>query len=343
MPVQMPMEPEARDSSVHLSVRRTWPVLLLLVGLGLLFTWFHGLIVNFGDHEADRAERHALVLSGQGEAPWTYRVAMPMLAEGVGRVASAVGVPQDRAVEAGYLFWRGVATVGVLLLFFRLLQSWVEPPWALAGTLLLAALHVPSYAYYWFQPDSPLDLLLWVAAATVTIEKREGWLYPMILLGGLNRETSIFVVAIHLALGWRRNAAGSGGWWEGNRRLILRCFVLVALWAAAIGAVRLVVGPVRWAHGATASGLFLANVTHIDWILYAALFLGVLWVVPFAGWKLFPPELKRLAWALLPYLVLQVIFGRIREVRLFLPLTVVLVPMAMILVRDRLSHPEPAT
>jgi hypothetical protein len=64
-------------------------------------------------------------------------------------------------------------------------------------------------------------------------------------------------------------------------------------------------------------------------------FLGGLLVVPWSGWSRRPPELRRLALVLwLTYVPLQLVFGRIREVRLLLPLAIALIPLALLALRD---------
>lgn len=302
-------------------VRSRWPLWVTYICLGLCLVWLHSVIVNFGDRQADRAERHEQILSGQGESPWAYRVAMPVAAEGLRRAVVKVGIPQKWALEEGYLVLRGLGTVGLLLLFHRYLRRWLSISWAVGGTFLLAALHGPSYLYYWYQPDSPTDLLLWVAVAVLTLERKDRWIFPLILVGALNRETSVFMIVIHAALRYGE---------EPRSKLIFRSLVLFAIWAACFLGLRALIGETRWSHGATMFGLFLNNLRHPAWVLYAVLFFGSLWLLPLLGWRHFPVELRRMALGLTTYLGLQLIFGRIREVRILLPLAVVLIPMAML-------------
>ncbi len=182
-------------------------------------------------------------------------------------------------------------------------------------------------ANYWFQPASGLDFLLWTAAAVATTRGRDFWVPALLVIGAVNRETSVFIVLIYAALrfGTVSHAA-----------LALRCGGLFAIWAALQGAVRAWVGPLGWAgRGATPLDYLTDNFTHPDWMTYAAAFFGVLWLAPALALPRLPPVLKRLLVVLLPYLVLQFMFGRIREVRLFLPLALALVPIGLIWLRDR--------
>jgi len=305
--------------------RRSWWLYGgLYLGLSLLLVQFHAELVNFGPRSQKRFQRHEQILVRRGEAPWTFRLAVPWAAELLSPVFEAAGLPHRRAVESAYLVWRWLFTLGLFLLFHRFLAHWLEPPYPLLGTLLLAALHAPSYLHYWFQPASALDLLLWTAALVLTLRGRHAWLFPLLLLGALNRETSVFIVLLHGGLQWGR---------EPWRRLGLRLAALTVVWALPVALLRLWTGEVSWAHGSTPLGMLQANFNHPAWLLYAASFWGLLWAVPVLGWRRFPPELRRLALVLVPYLGLQLAFGRIRELRLLLPLGLVLVPMYLLLLR----------
>ena len=300
---------------------RRWILFLFYLGLSALLAQFHGYVVNFGPKQGKRLARHEQILQREGEAPWAYRLVMPALAESVASVPAAMGWPRRDAIEVGYLFWRWLFTFGLFLLFHRFLSAWLDPPWALAGTLLLAALHGPSYAWYWFQPASSLDFLLWMAAATLTTRGRYRWLFPLLVLGALNRETAVFMVVIHGALRLGR---------EPLRPLLLRCVALFACWAVTYGALLFLVAVPGWAHGGNPLGMLVANIRHPGWLLYAASFFGVLWLAPLGSWSHQPPALRYLLLGLLPYLALQLLFGRIREVRLLLPLAMVLIPMGLL-------------
>jgi hypothetical protein len=309
----------------------SWIHLALYLGLALLLVQLHGENINFGPKAGKRAERHEQIISGEGEAPWVYRLAVPWAAELTGQVVALTGLPERRSVELGYLLWRFVFTLGLFLLFHRFLGHWLPPPWPLAGTLLLAALHGPSYLHYWFQPASSLDLLLWVAAAVLTLEGRHRWLFALILLGALNRETSVFIVLIHGALLWRQGPL---------RPVLLRMAGLGLCWALCFVAVRLLSESGGWAHGSNPLGMLLANLSHPGWLLYALSFWGVLWLLPILRWSQLPIRLRALLLVLLPYLALQLLFGRIREVRLLLPMAIAFVPVLLLELRARLEEPR---
>ncbi len=311
---------------------RSPALVAVYLGLSLLLVQVHAFTVNMVRAPRYRVERHAEILAGSGKSPYVYRILVPRLTEATRPLVKALGIDNPKQnLEWSYLLWRWVFTFGLLLLFHLWLESWVEPPWVVGGVFLLAALHPPSYLFYWYQPASALDLLLWTAAAVISMSGRgHNWLFPLMLLGGLNRETAVFIPLIYLALRLGREPTG---------RLLLRTFALETVWLATFVGLRLMIGVKE--PKVTPLQVLQENLTHPSWFVYALSFFGVLWLFPLLDWRRLPKELKRLALALTPYLGLQIVFGRIREVRLILPLALVLIPIALQALRLRLLELGP--
>ncbi|MBP7147820.1 MAG: hypothetical protein KBD01_09760 [Acidobacteria bacterium] len=293
--------------------------LLLWVGLALLLALFHASRVEFGG-AADQLERHERILAGAGQSPWGYRVLSPLLAEVAAAPLEAAGLPRSAAVRGAYVASRFAWTLALLVLFRRYLAHWFASPWPLAGTLLLAALHPPSFAWYWFAPDSPLDLAIWAAVAVATVERHDRWLLPLVLLGALNRETVVFAAGVHAALRY-----GEEPW----PRLARRTAALLLAWAVPFVGLRLLLGPLEWSGGGTVGRYLAANFGGPSWPAWAAALWGVAWILPLLTWRSLPRPWRRLLLVFVPYVLLQFLFGRIREVRLFLPLALVLVPVLL--------------
>lgn len=302
--------------------------LALLAGLALLLTQVHAYTVNLEKAPRYQVRRHQEILDGSGKSPYVYRQLVPRLAEATRPLLARLGVDGGMAsLDWSYVVWRGLFTFAFLVLFHLWLTAWLDPPWAVAGTLLVAALHPPSYLFYWFQPDSALDYVVWTAAALISLRPRgQLWLLPLVAVGTLNRETALFAVAIHLALRWGEEPAG---------RLLARTAALGATWAAVFLGLRLAIG---WQEQkVTVAQMLGENFAGPGWAIYALSFFGALWFLPFVGWHRRPAPLRRLAVGLAPYLALQPLFGRIRETRLILPLALVLVPLALLALRQRMG------
>jgi hypothetical protein len=311
-----------------------WRILIALYfGLALVLTAAHGYAVNYGPNQKLRQERHERLASGGGEAPWAYRVLSPAVSRATGAaLAPALSRPEDRR-EVGYLLQRFGFTLAFFWMFHRIIEAWLPPAWALAGVAIAAALHGPASSHYWFQPDSPGDLALWAAAALLSLRGRGLWIAPLIALGALNRETAVFAAPIHLALVWGA---------EPRARSLGRTAILLACWALPTLALRAWIQPSGWAGGQGWSGALQENLGHTEWWLYALSFGGAWLWLPLRALPTLPPPLKRLIFALIPYLGLVLVFGRLRELRLLLPLTLAFVPAALWTLRAQLEGEGPA-
>mgnify|MGYP001113163627 CR=1 FL=1 len=220
-------------------------------------------------------------------------------------------------------------TFALLLLFDSWLRCWFEPVWALAGTVLLAALHPLSHLGYWYQPASCADLVLWVLAALLSVRGRFGALYPLVVIGSLNRETAVFAVLIHVALRLGR---------EPIRELMLRALRLTVCWAVPFVLLRLVIGLKPWE-------VDLVSVLRSNFVgpgrMAALVFLGPLLMLSSTSWRKRPLPLRRLAAMLtITYLPLQVVFGRLLELRLLLPLSLAYIPLAFMALRDFMTEDQ---
>lgn len=307
---------------------------LLYLGLAACLSSFQAWIFSIGPHGVERVLRHDQIVGHVGEAPWTYRLLVPTLVEATRGIPEGLGWDPAPAIEATYAGWQFVFLLPLLLLFHGWMRAWVDPVWAVAGSLFFVALQGPSYAWYWFQPDSLPDLVAWLGVALLSLRApgpADGWLFALVLAGALNRETVVFAVGLHLALRWGR---------EAPLPLLARTAALGLCWLAVFLGVRWRVGDRPWASDDTPAEYLADNLGSADWLGYALAFFGVAWIAPLGGWRLAPPALRRAALLMLPYLALQLLFGRIREVRLLLPLALVLVPMGALWLRRALTPPE---
>jgi hypothetical protein len=321
--------------AMRASTRRSWILAALWLGLATALVLLHGEVIDFGPRQAKIIERHTAILAHSGESPWAYRIAMPLLAETLRPAAERLlGLSVADAVCTIYAVLRGLALWSTFLLLHRWLSRRFAWPWPLAGTLLLAALCGPATVHYWFAPDSPVDLAVWAAALVLTDERRDPWLFLLIVAGAFNRETALFAVALHVALRWGH---------EPRKRLALRTVLLVVTWALVVASVHLAVGSRPWAHGGTPAAFLAANLAHPGWLAWAATFLGVLWIAPALSWHRLTADLRRALAALVPYLVLVLAFGRVREVRLLLPAALVMIPTLLVAIgaETREASPDP--
>ena len=307
------------------SKRYLFWLFLLYAGLAATMTLLHTEHVTYGRRGPLRMERHEQILDHEGDAPWIYRVGTPMAANAVSEVQEALGVVDDFRDERSYLILRFFTLMFTFLAFHAVCQHWLTHSEAITATVLLAGLHGPATAHYYFQPDSPADLLAWVLAAWLTLTKRDMWLFALIPLAAINRETAVFAVGIHLALRWGEEPIG---------RTLARTAALGALWAAVFLGLRQLIEDQGHALEHSLIENVRINFTSPDWMIYFFAFLGGLPWLMIEGWPKLPAALKRWFAVLVPYIVLVVLYGRVREVRLMLPVMTVIIPAALLALRD---------
>jgi hypothetical protein len=304
-------------------------LLLLYLGLGAAsaVAWIR--IMEYGRQASPGIPNtplhswHLDMIGGHAPAPNQYRPLLPWLAE-----FARLVLPSGDLATA-YMILRGLVTGLGLYVMDGYLRTWFRPGAAAAGALFLAAI-VPFTYYPMIQESDPLNLLAFVAAFWALAAGRDLWLIPLVLVGTLNRETTAMLPAVYLLARWGR---------EPLARVLSRTGILVACWVAVYGGLLLLYGrreyytdPVQLAHNFS-SGLPLFVVM---------LTFGAAWVAPWLAGKEAPELLRRNLWLVPPFVVLQCVVARVDEVRLFLPLAPILIPLTWwVLLPESKLGPEP--
>jgi len=294
-----------RDRS---SARRAGTVLLYL-GLGAASALLWARVV-----ESYRLPSwHTEIICARAPSPNQYRVLTPWIAH---LLLPLVSTWAAFPYIAAYFAVRAAATGLALLLFDRYLRTWFAPAAAAAGALALAAI-IPFTYYPAVQESDPINLLVLIAAFWALANNRDALLFPLVLVGTLNRETTFLVPLAYLLARFGTQPA---------KRVALRTAGLAGCWVGAYGGLLVSYGVHR---GYTSTVKVFENLA--SWVptTFALLFFGVLWVLPFLALKLKPPTLlQRAIWLLPPFVALQYLVGVVQEVRLFLPLAPIVIPLA---------------
>ena len=136
------------------------------------------------------------------------------------------------------------------------------------------------------------------------------------------------MISIHFMLQWKK---------EPFLKTCSRCAILSILWASIFFGLRWLIPADNAEHAQRWSEYLNDNLTKYHWLQYTFVFLSSWTILPVLYWKKIPSDLKRLLLALVPYIILVFLFGRIREVRLFLPLCIPLIPATMLYVRETIE------
>lgn len=286
---------------------------LLYLGLGFASAQLWVRIVTYGLRFLPPGEMpplyawHEEMLSGRAGAPNQYRILTPWLADLLWQ--------GQGDLYARYFFLRGLFTGLSFWVFDRYLRAWFTPSAAAGGALALAAV-IPFSYFAVHQESDPLNLLVFAAAFWAMAVGRDLWLVPLMLVGTLNRETTAMLPVVYLLARWGQ---------EAPRRVLGRAALLAACWVVVYGGLRIGYGHRPYY---TEVVMLEKNLASLLPTGFALLFLGVLWFLPWFAPKDAPPLVRRSLWLAPPFVALQYVVAVVQEVRLFLPLTPILIPLS---------------
>ena len=266
---------------------------------------------------------HQEMISGTAPAPNQYRPLTPWLAEFVWRLSG------QGDLYLSYFLLRALFTGLALWVFDRYLRVWFAPGAAAGGALALAVV-IPFTYYSVIQESDPLNLLIFVAAFWALAVGRDLWLVPLLLAGTLNRETTAMLPVVYLLARWGQ---------EPPRRVIGRAALFAACWGVVYGAIWLGYGNRAYY---TDVVMLEANLRSLLPTTFALLFLGVMWFLPWFARQQAPLLLRRSLWLVPLFVALQYVVAVVQEVRLFLPLTPILIPLSWwVLFPEAVLKPTP--
>jgi len=265
----------------------------------------------------ERSEFHQGVISGDFKAPYQYRILSPWLTEVPARIVENVldlpaGKQAAMARELFYSFQRLVATFLLFVVFHLYLERWFTWEIAFAGTLILAGIHLFTFRSYFFQPDSALHLLfLTIGAYLIAFGGRDAWLYPLTIIGSLNRETFGLIVPLYVSFcGLTKRAA-------------THAMGLLLMWLAMQVALRAFFG----FRPRFADRPMIDNLYESLWPLFL---FSLMWLIPLVYFRKLPTALRAMLVLFAPPLIVaNVVFGKVEETRLFLDLAIVLIPATL--------------
>jgi hypothetical protein len=190
--------------------------------------------------------------------------------------------------------------------------------WAMTQSLFNAALSFNTYG----------DLVFYLAAAVLILQRRYAWILPLTVLAAVNRETSGLIPVMLIAVAYVRGLDTD----EGRRAVRIGLASLIAF-AATYGIVRLAVGPAFFidVHGKSPGIELLeynAKGATLDLLFQTLNILPLLALISLRRW---PAELKAFGLAIVPvWLVAHTFAAVLAESRLMLvPFAVVFVPGAL--------------
>ena len=291
---------------------------VIYLSLAIMLTFYHAQTID-RRFWVERSEFHQGIIQGDFKSPYQYRILAPWLAEAGGWVVErTLGLEKGKktamAREVFYALQRVIAVFLLFIFFHLFLRKWFSPEMAFAGTLLLASLHLYTYRSYYYQPDSPLNILfLTIALYLFTRGEYKGWLYTLTIFGSLNRETFGLIVPLHLAyFGFKKETL------KHTAGLFLTWLTVQVLLRGMFG-IRPPFPDVR---------TITDNLRESSWAIFL---FSLMWLIPLIYFKRLPLFFRRAILLFAPPLILaNFLFGKVEETRLFLDLAIVIIPSTLI-------------
>ena len=231
-----------------------------------------------------------------------------------------------------YILQRVLFTFAAFVCFHVYLRKWFDRQVAFAGVIFLAAI-MPLTYYNHLQESAPM-LLLTFLLTLWAIRERRVFLYVMLLVvGALNNETVLILSSVYFFYNIR-------SW-----RIVQLCRISLASVATCLPAfavsalMRYVTRERPHLGGAWHLPGNLVNIADqifwspIDWwraeYLYVFLIFGAFWFYAFCRWNQAPLFLKRASLMIPLFITCHMLTGIIREARQMLPLSFIVIPLAL--------------
>ena len=236
------------------------------------------------------------------------------------------------SITNAYIFQRWLFVFLAFICFHFFLRKWFDTKLSFAGVVFLAAIMPLSY-YNHLQESAPL-LMLTFLLALWAIREHKIFLYVVILfIGALNNETMLVLPLVHFCYNFKKFAFRH--LLQLSATTIIRC---LPAYAAASSIRYLTRDYPRLAKFWQLPDNIQGVIEHIQYtpleywdaeFLYFVILFGAFWVFAFLAFSDKPLFLKRAAIMIPVFVIIHFMVSIVKEVRLFLPLSFVLIPMAL--------------
>lgn len=194
-----------------------------------------------------------------------------------------------------------------LLTFHWYLRRWFDVPIAMLGTLIMAATLPLTFNIYYELPTDFPEILAYTIGLWCILERRYALLCLTIIIGTLNRETTIFLPLILLL-----DLFGKVSF----ARLTALCAATGFSWLIPTLLLKWWTGiELLGGHGDmmpyNIAGLarFFENLNPYNFFLYYLYLFGIFWVLPLVRWRRQPPFFRRALLSLPVFIIIYLFFG----------------------------------
>lgn len=289
--------------------------ILTALHLTLILTYVH---LRYIDEPtlSQKIEHHQTFMASSADYPYQFRVLLHSGCEAFIQLVEPL-TNYRHAFLLYQISLRFITTFFAFLFFERYLRVWFTDPVRLIGILFLAAIHPLSYFNYHYQPSSCFTLMIFIMSMRLFYQQRWNWFISLLILETFNRfDTTFVLLCIYVLICDRQQP----------RNWLPYLLIYGSIWVIITGGLRWYFGEREYVH--TVWFHITYNLKTEGSLLLFVLY-GPLWYWAFKGWKSAPPFLKRASIIVPVYLIIYFLAAKVNEVRLFLPLATLIIPLAL--------------
>jgi hypothetical protein len=145
-----------------------------------------------------RIEMQNLILSGNAETPYQYRILKPFLGKTIGTIISPLVKNEITNHLVSYKILNYIVFFLIYLLFYIFLRIFYTEVTAVCGILLLQAVIPLGITNQWQEGDF-MTVVFYLLGLIVIFRDKAYYLPLIILIGALNRDQIVFVLVFYAA------------------------------------------------------------------------------------------------------------------------------------------------
>lgn len=261
---------------------------------------------------SDQKKWHNLIINGDGYYPDQYRILTYYIAQ----LLISCKIPFHIAyVSLRFLF----TFLGACLLHIYL-GKWFDLKESTIGCLYFFIVLPVTFIGYEMQPTDPLNFIFFLLGYTFIRDEKNILLAVLIFISMLNRETTLMLIPVFFFYTLGR---------FDFLKVLKTLFYLTATAFSAYLVLRYIYGLREPYVTASYLEILKDNVTNVWSYINLLLFFNVGWVLAFKNLRAKPLFLKRSLLMVPIFFILHLLVGRILEIRLFLPLLPIFIPLVL--------------
>lgn len=300
--------PDQRDT-----VLARWILYIILIAVVYISVSYSFYLAIAAPLKDTRMMIHQKVIEGTAPKPIQYRILTYYIVEGVHRLTGM-------AVWRLDLVLRFIFTTLSCIYLFMFMRRWFDFAASAIGALIIPGLLPVTYIDYIHQPGDMPNLFFTILALIAISRRKEAWLLLLIPVAMLNRESFILVLWAWVFFNYDRLPF----------KLLLTEFALLGVIALAVYfALPYYYGP----RLNSTETIQLKNNFDPDmmykWVTRLLAFSGPLFIASMIKFKSKPIFLRRSLGFVLIFLVVNFLFAKYQETRLFLPILPVMIPLGL--------------